>query len=91
MRASAGPNMRWQICTHAKGIKMTPSMHIHDQQGGLRALSAPEIAQVAGGLKWTPGTSNADVVDARGGSTVFLGFIVVTRDINGQASSVSVK
>jgi hypothetical protein len=55
-----------------------------------RELSHAEIDCVSGGMKWKRGTSNPDVIDARGGSFEFFGFIV-TRDINGDLSSVRPK
>ncbi len=55
-----------------------------------RPLTADETAAVAGGMKWTRGTTNPDVIDARGGSFTFLGFSI-TLDIHGNISSVTPK
>ena len=38
-------------------------------------------------MKWQKGTSNSDVVDARGGSIVIFG-LIATFDIDGNLSSV---
>ncbi len=51
-----------------------------------RPLTADETASVSGGMKWTRGTINPDVIDARGGSFTFLG-ITFTKDIKGNISS----
>ena len=52
-----------------------------------RDLSTAEIDLVSGGMKWTRGTKNSDVIDARGGSMTFLG-LVITFDAKGNPSSV---
>ena len=44
----------------------------------------------AEGMKWTPGTKNADVVDARGGQAQVL-FWNITFDVNGKVSSIKPK
>ncbi|MBR1142676.1 hypothetical protein [Bradyrhizobium sp. AUGA SZCCT0431] len=51
-----------------------------------RELNAIELDAVSGGMKWTPGTKNPDVIDARGGQLSFLG-LTFTFDINGKVSS----
>ena len=51
-----------------------------------RELNAIELDAVNGGMKWTPGTKNPDVIDARGGQFSFLGF-TFTLDIRGNISS----
>lgn len=53
---------------------------------GSRPLAADETVAVGGGMKWTRGTKNPDVIDARGGSFTSLG-ITFTKDINGNISS----
>jgi hypothetical protein len=53
-----------------------------------RELRKSEIDVVAGGMKWTRGTDNTDVIDARGGSIKVLG-ITITMDVNGNISSIS--
>ena len=52
-----------------------------------RELNAIELDAVNGGMKWTPGTKNPDVIDARGGQFSFLG-LTFTLDIKGNVSSV---
>ena len=52
-----------------------------------RELNASELDAVSGGMKWTPGTKNPDVIDARGGQFSFLG-LTFTLDIKGNISSV---
>ena len=52
-----------------------------------RALSAEEMDQVGGGMKWERGTSNPDVIDARGGQ-IDCGLFTLTLDINGRISGV---
>ena len=51
-----------------------------------RELNASELDAANGGMKWTPGTKNPDVIDARGGQFSILG-ITFTFDIKGNASS----
>ncbi|MBR1231264.1 hypothetical protein [Bradyrhizobium sp. AUGA SZCCT0182] len=51
-----------------------------------RELNAIELDAANGGMKWTPGTKNPDVIDARGGQLSFLG-LTFTFDINGKVSS----
>jgi hypothetical protein len=53
-----------------------------------RSLASHEIDAVSGGMKWVRGTSNSDVIDARGGSFVILGWRF-TRDLQGNPSSVT--
>jgi hypothetical protein len=55
-----------------------------------RELNAIELDAVNGGMKWTPGTKNPDVIDARGGQLSFLG-ITLTFDVNGKLSSIGTK
>ena len=55
-----------------------------------RELNAIELDAVNGGMKWTPGTRNPDVIDARGGQLSFLG-ITVTFDVNGKLSSIGTR
>ncbi|MBR1269444.1 hypothetical protein JQ629_18180 [Bradyrhizobium sp. AUGA SZCCT0222] len=55
-------------------------------QTEIRELNAIELDAVSGGMKWTPGTKNSDVIDARGGQLSFLG-MTFTFDINGKLSS----
>lgn len=59
-------------------------------QGDLEAreLGDSELAGVSGGMKWTPGTSNPDVIDARGGQVKIMGF-TFTLDVNGKISSIT--
>ena len=52
-----------------------------------RELNASELDAVNGGMKWTPGTSNPDVIDARGGQLSFCG-LNVTFDVKGKISSI---
>ena len=57
-----------------------------------RELSASErntreLDAVNGGMKWTPGTKNPDVIDARGGQFSFLG-LSMTFDVKGNLSSI---
>lgn len=56
----------------------------HDHELNLDRLDA-----VAGGMKWTPGTKNDDVIDARGGQIKIFGF-TVTFDIKGNTSSITI-
>ena len=49
-------------------------------------LTDAQLDQVSGGMKWTPGTKNDDVIDARGGQ-VKLWFGTFTLDANGKVSS----
>lgn len=53
-------------------------------------LSDGDLDLVNGGMKWTPGTKNADVVDARGGQVQVL-FWNITFDVNGKVSSITPK
>jgi hypothetical protein len=53
-----------------------------------RELESTELDAVSGGMKWTPGTKNDDVIDARGGQIQILGFNI-TFDVKGNISSVS--
>jgi hypothetical protein len=55
-----------------------------------RELNAIELDAVNGGMKWTPGTKNPDVIDARGGQLSFLG-ITLTFDVNGKLSSIGTR
>lgn len=55
-----------------------------------REFNAIELDAVNGGMKWTPGTKNPDVIDARGGQLSFLG-ITLTFDVNGKLSSIGTK
>ena len=52
-----------------------------------RELNTTELDAVSGGMKWTPGTKNDDVIDARGGQLQILGW-TITLDIKGNISSV---
>ena len=49
-------------------------------------LNTGELDLATGGMKWTPGTKNDDVIDARGGQISLFGYSV-TFDINGHISS----
>ena len=49
-------------------------------------LNSVELDAVCGGMKWTRGTKNDDVIDARGGQISLFGYSV-TFDINGHISS----
>ncbi len=53
-----------------------------------RDLTGCEMDQVGGGMKWERGTSNPDVIDARGGQFNF-GPFVITLDAGGNPSSIS--
>ena len=53
-------------------------------------LADGDLDLVSGGMKWTPGTKNADVVDARGGQAQVL-FWNITFDVNGKVSSIKPK
>jgi hypothetical protein len=53
-----------------------------------RSFASHEIDAVSGGMKWVRGTSNSDVIDARGGSFVIFGWRV-TKDSQGNVSSVT--
>jgi hypothetical protein len=57
---------------------------------GNRELNAIELDVANGGMKWTPGTSNPDVIDARGGQLSFLGF-TFTFDVKGKLSSIGTR
>ena len=50
-------------------------------------LDASELDAVNGGMKWTPGTRNPDVIDARGGQLSFCGF-TFSFDIKGKLSGI---
>jgi hypothetical protein len=52
-----------------------------------RQLELTDLEQVNGGMKWTPGTRNDDVIDARGGSFSFFG-LTFTFDRGGGLSSI---
>ncbi|MGH6712500.1 MAG: hypothetical protein ACREEK_26500 [Bradyrhizobium sp.] len=52
-----------------------------------RELKTSELDAVNGGMKWTRGTANADVIDARGGQFNFLG-LHMTFDVKGNVSSI---
>jgi len=49
-------------------------------------LNTADLDLAVGGMKWTPGTKNDDVIDARGGQISLFGYSV-TFDINGHISS----
>lgn len=49
-------------------------------------LNTIELDAVSGGMKWTPGTRNDDVIDARGGQFHIFGW-TITLDIKGNVSS----
>ena len=51
-------------------------------------LNTADLEAVSGGMKWTPGTKNDDVFDARGGQIKIFGF-EITLDVNGKVSSVT--
>ena len=51
-------------------------------------LNTADLEAVSGGMKWTPGTKNDDVIDARGGQVKIFGF-EITFDVNGKVSSVT--
>lgn len=53
-----------------------------------RALNTTDLDAVSGGMKWTPGTKNDDVIDARGGQFKIMGW-TVTLDGDGHISSVT--
>ena len=55
---------------------------------GIYELKLRELDAASGGMKYTPGTKNPDVIDARGGQIKFLWF-TITKDINGKLSSIS--
>jgi hypothetical protein len=40
-----------------------------------RELNAAELDAVSGGMKWTRGTKNDDVIDARGQSSLMAGLV----------------
>jgi hypothetical protein len=63
---------------------MRPSVKVAE------SLSDADLNGVAGGMKWTPGTKNNDVIDARGGQAQIL-FWNVTFDVNGKVSSITPK
>ena len=54
----------------------------------IRELDNTALDAVSGGMKWTPGTKNDDVIDARGGQIKIFGF-EITLDVNGKVSSVT--
>lgn len=51
-------------------------------------LSDDQLDQASGGMKWTRGTTNPDVIDARGGQKTVLGW-TFTFDIKGNISSAT--
>ena len=51
-------------------------------------LNTADLEAVSGGMKWTPGTKNDDVIDARGGQISIFGFNI-TFDVKGNISSVT--
>jgi hypothetical protein len=54
----------------------------------IRELDNTALDAVSGGMKWTPGTKNDDVIDARGGQISIFGFNI-TFDVKGNISSVT--
>lgn len=50
-------------------------------------LTAEQLDDVAGGMKWQRGAVNPDVIDARGGQLIVWG-IQLTFDVNGKCSSI---
>jgi hypothetical protein len=62
--------------------------HANTEAQPSRFLSSHEIDAVSGGMKWVRGTSNPDVIDARGGSFVIFGWRI-TKDSQGKVSSVT--
>lgn len=64
---------------------MIEDLAVKPQADQIRELSRKELGRLIGGMKWQKGTSNDDVIDARGGSMRVFGFIA-TFDINGNLS-----
>ena len=54
---------------------------------GQRDLSASDVAQISGGMKWDHNYVSKDVIDARGGSLTIYG-VTMTFDVNGKCSSI---
>ena len=54
----------------------------------IRELDTTALDAVSGGMKWTPGIKNDDVIDARGGQISIFGFNI-TFDVKGNISSVT--
>ncbi len=52
-------------------------------------LNTDDLEHVSAGMKWTPGTKNDDVIDARGGQVNIFGLFTITLDIKGNASSIT--
>jgi hypothetical protein len=67
---------------------MSTTSHGFNDGPDIRDLAGTEPEQVSGGMKWTRGTKNPDVIDARGG-TIRMGGIIATFDIDGDVSSIS--
>jgi len=62
-------------------------MQIDNRELNASELDARELDAANGGMKWTPGTKNPDVIDARGGQFSSLG-LTFTLDIKGNVSSI---
>ena len=54
----------------------------------IHELNLTELNAASGGMKYTPGTKNDNVIDARGGQVKILWF-TITKDINGKVSSLT--
>jgi hypothetical protein len=75
-RRCRNPISRSMMMTHTFGR----------QSQDARELSHDELDHVSGGMKWTPGTKNPDVIDTRGGQ-LETWFGTFTFDVKGKVSS----
>jgi hypothetical protein len=66
---------------------METDMKTDNRELSANELNASELDAVNGGMKWTRGTANADVIDARGGQLNFLG-LHMTFGVGGNVTSI---
>jgi hypothetical protein len=66
---------------------METDMNTDSRKLNSSELSTRELDAVNGGMKWTAGTANGDVIDARGGQLNFLG-LHMTFSVGGNVTSI---
>ena len=59
----------------------------HSNELSARTLSDDELDSISAGMKWDRNYRSPEVIDARGGYVVWLGW-VATFDVNGKTSSI---
>jgi hypothetical protein len=80
----------WFFHVIASGVaanEWETDMKTDNRELNANELTANELDAVNGGMKWTAGTANPDVIDARGGQLNFLG-LHMTFGIKGNVTSI---